>query len=171
MTNDPKKHYSELYHLQMASTPENYWLYGYIRCLGVRSVFEFGCNAGRHLHQLARMGLEVSGIDINTRALEAAELIHGLTTLHVGDEKSLQQIPDGAYDLVMTVSVLNHIEEVKPVIQELRRIARQHLILAETRSRTDSGNYWWQHDYPGESVYNYYAKQVNAVYQIWHTEK
>lgn len=155
----------------MASTPENYWLYGYIGCLEVCSVFEFGCNAGRHLNQLTRMGLEVSGLDVNVRALEAAELQHNLTTLRVGDEKSLCHIPDNAYDLILTVSVLTHIEKIKPVLENLHRIARQHLILVETRSRTDSNNYWWRHDYPGKSVYSYYAKQVNAMYQIWHTKK
>ncbi len=165
-----KEHYSAGYHLQMVSHPENFWLYGYIAALKIRSVFEFGCNAGRHLYQLKRMGLKVNGIDVNERGIEAARLHHHLT-LQVGDEKDLFRIPSESYDLVLTVSVLTHMEEVKSPLQELQRIARHHLILVETGSRTDKKNYWWRHDYPGRPVYSYYSRPVNSMYQIWHLQK
>lgn len=165
-----KENYRDAYHLQMASTPENYWLYGYIRALGAGSVFEFGCNAGRHLYQLAQMGLKVQGIDINRRAVDAARL-HYRVPVDEGDEKALSKIPTGSYDVVLTVSVLSHMEKIKETLEELRRIARHHIIMVESRSREDHGSYWWSHDYPGKSVYNYYAKQVNSVYQIWHEKK
>jgi len=163
--NKAKQHYAERYHLQHAVQPDNYWLYGYIAALGVRSVFEFGCNVGRHLNQLRRQGHEVDGCDINPRAVEAAHLLHGLT-LRCGDETLLAEFDNGAYDLVLTVSVLSHMPKAKETIAQLRRIARSHLILVETRSRTDK--LWWVHDYPGQCVHSYHAEKVNAVYQIWH---
>lgn len=166
-----KAHYAERYHIQMVSTPDNYWLYGYLAGLGdVDSVFEFGCNAGRHLAQLKRQGMNVAGMDINTRAIEAAQLHHGLELLP-GDESALSEIGGGAYDAVMTVSVLSHMPDIERTLAELRRIARRHVLLVETRTRADSNNFWWVHDYPGASVHCYHAGQVNAIYQVWHERK
>lgn len=166
-----KAHYAHRYHLQMVSTPDNHWLYGYLAGLGdVGSVFEFGCNAGRHLHQLQRQGIDVSGMDINPRAIEAAKLHHRLD-LQLGDEYALGDIATGSFDVVLTVSVLSHMPHIGRVLEELQRIARRHVILVETRTRGDASNYWWVHDYPGTSVHSYHAGQVNAVYQIWHERK
>lgn len=164
-----KEHYATRYHLQRATTPDNHWLYGYIAHMGVRSVFEFGCNMGRHLERLRAQGCEVAGMDINPRAVEAAKLVHGLEAME-GDEYDMRELPDNAYDLAFTVSVLSHMERPAEAIAQLRRIARFHVIMVETRSRTDAQNFWWSHDYPGEVVHSYYALQVNAVYQIWHLE-
>ena len=165
-----KDYYRDEYGVQVALAPQNYVLYGYMKGLGIRSVFEFGCNAGRHLNQLQRMGMEVDGMDINERALEAAKVQHNLT-LRTGDETALKDIPSDAYDAVLTVSVLNHMVDIKETLVQLRRIARKHLVFVETRTRTDADRYWWKHDYPGKGVYGYRAKQVKAFYQIWHDTK
>jgi len=165
-----KTHYRDKYHLQMLSSPENFWLYGYLGALGVKSVFEFGCNAGRHLKRLESQGIEIAGMDINPRAVAAAGLINKID-VRLGDEQSLAKVKAGAYDAVFTVSVLSHIQDIRETLKHLRRIAKRHVLLVETRTRVDANNYWWQHDYPGDMVYSYFGQQVNAVYQIWHVRK
>lgn len=165
-----KHHYAERYHLQVATTADNHWLYGYIHALGVKSVFEFGCNQGRHLVQLRQQGCTVAGIDINERAVEAAKMLNNLV-VEWGDESRLETIGDESYDLVLTCSVLTHMPDIEAPLRHLCRIARKHALFVETRTRTDEQNFWWRHDYPGDSVYSYYGKQVNSVYQVWHLRK
>jgi 2-polyprenyl-3-methyl-5-hydroxy-6-metoxy-1,4-benzoquinol methylase len=166
------QYYQQSYHLQLVPSPHNYWLYGYIAGLGdIEDVFEFGCNAGRHLVELRRQGLKVCGIDISERAIEAAKIHNRLNTVRVGTGQALSQISTGRWDAVFTVSVLCHMPTPTQIIHQLRRITKKHLFLVETRSRNDHKNHWWKHDYPGDPIYEYYAGQLNAVYQIWHLRK
>ena len=165
-----KEHYAQKYHLQYTSNADNYWLYGYIKALGVKSVFEFGCNVGRHLVELRKQGCQVDGLDVNPRAVEGAKLLHNLD-VRLGDELQLADLKDGSFDLVLTNSVLSHMPTIGDTVNHLLRIARRHAIFVETRSRADDHNYWWIHTYPGKSVRNHYSQTVNAVYQVWHVQK
>lgn len=171
---NPKSHYANAkgyyahgHHLQRETNQDNAWLYDYIAALGVESVFEFGCNMGRHLIELRRRGCTVSGVDINQRAIDEARTVHGLDVRY-GDESALADIGDGAFDLTLTNSVLCHMPDVGETIAHLTRIARHHALFVETRSRTDAERFWWVHDYPGECVRSYHAPVVGAVYQVWH---
>ena len=106
---------------------------------GIKSVLEFGCNVGRNLHCLDRDigGLDLAGIDINADAVRAGIDRYGLS-LEVGGEERLQAIPDDTYDVVFTVSVLDHIPDMDGVLRELLRVAGEYLILLEPFNGTDS---------------------------------
>lgn len=97
---------------------------------GCRSIFEFGCAAGRNLAVIrdylrthGEADAEVAGIDINPASVEAGRETYGLT-ITLGDERRLSDLPDASVDLAFTVSVLDHLPEPEPSLRHLLRISR-----------------------------------------------
>lgn len=95
------------------------------------SVLEFGCNAGKNLAILKSVApdLFMAGIDINHEAIEFGRA-SGLRVL-AGDENALAIMPENAFDVVFTVSVIDHIATPDRVVVELARITRKALLLLE----------------------------------------
>lgn len=103
-----------------------------VAALHPATVFEFGCNVGRHLRGLAARlpGVNLAGMDINLLAVHAARAA-GLQVL-LGDEYSLAYVPE--VDVALTVSVLDHLDSkgLAVALPELDRIGRT-LVLIEPR--------------------------------------
>lgn len=96
-----------------------------------QAVFEFGCNVGRNLASLRDRApsIAVSGIDINPDAIEAGQAL-GLDVA-VGDEQHLGSYDTNQFDVVFTVSVLDHVPEPGPILQALCRVASRAVLLLE----------------------------------------
>lgn len=95
------------------------------------SVFEFGCNAGKNLAavQSSAAGAFVAGIDINKKAIDFGR---GLgRRMAVGSEQSLDTFPDRCFDIVFTVSVLDHLPHPEKPLANLLRMARVAALLLE----------------------------------------
>ncbi len=164
-----KEHYRVQYHPQRKMSQINKKTYDYIDELeGVKTVFEFGCNVGRHLIQLRKCGYKVFGIDINATSIFEARFLNELWATELGNEASLEKIPDGAFDLVMTNSVLCHIKDIDGIIEQLKRISNNHLVMVEAVER--QGTFWWPHDYPGTEIFKRNSSQKKP-YKLYHYEK
>jgi SAM-dependent methyltransferase len=98
------------------------------------SVLEFGCNVGRNLlaMQGAVPGMRLVGIDINAEAIREGRQATGLDLRH-GDETMLRDFGDGEFDMVFTVSVLDHLAEAEPTCAALLRCARKWACFLEVR--------------------------------------
>jgi len=97
------------------------------------SVLEPGCNCGRNLHYLLKHypAIEAAGFDINEQAIAfAREHVPG-ATFEVRSVHDTAGIPDNRYDIIFTMSLLDHVPEVEQVCREFLRIARQAVILIE----------------------------------------
>lgn len=105
---------------------------GLIASLKCRSVFEFGCNAGRNLNVLKTVLPEARlvGIDVNSLAISSGRSRFGLELME-GDEGHLRAIADNEFDVSFTVSVLDHVPFPEPVIRDLVRISRQYVLIYE----------------------------------------
>lgn len=161
-----KSYYKNEYHVQHKLHPNNYFMYGYIKALRPNSVFEFGCNAGRHLNQLSRMGINVAGVDINKNAIEAGRRIYGLSNIRHGGEELIRNL--GNYDIIITNSVLCHVPEAKEIVRELREHCNKMLIF-EAPYKT-SGKYWYTHEYEKmgfKEVWSWYAESLSTVYVLY----
>lgn len=102
----------------------------------VTSVFEFGSNMGRNLHFVRAAcgpGVEVLGMDVNPDAVAAGRQHFGFTSqeLRVGDDESLAAIPSDRFDVVCTVSVLDHLPDVATALGHLLRVARRRFVCIE----------------------------------------
>ena len=98
----------------------------------IKSVLEFGCNVGRNLNCIRNKisDLNILGVDVNEAAVDAGRQ-HFKLPLRVGGEEALVAIPTNGYDIVFTVSVLDHIPEVEQVLKELLRICNRYFICIE----------------------------------------
>jgi len=96
-----------------------------------RSIFEFGCNAGKNLLATRDRLPDVflSGVDINSQAINIARS-RGLRAV-VGDETVLELFPDRSFDICFTVSVLDHIPDPAPVLRELGRVSSMAIYFLE----------------------------------------
>ena len=104
-----------------------------IALLRPSSVLEFGCNAGRNLKLISEKSepsVDLAGVDINEKSIRYGTEHHGLD-LKVGDERSLCDYPDNRWDVVFTVSVLDHIPDPTTTCIELTRVSGRYLLLCE----------------------------------------
>jgi SAM-dependent methyltransferase len=109
-----------------------------VKDLGAQSVLEFGCNVGQNLAAIhaACPDVRIVGLDINPDAVRLGKEKTGLD-LRLGDEKSLDAFADGEFDLVFTVSVIDHVGDAGDVCRRLLRVAGRHLYLLEVRLPVD----------------------------------
>lgn len=73
---------------------------------GVRAparVLDLGCGHGRHAIELARRGVDVTGVDLNTGALALARAAAGDALPVRFVERDYATPPDGAFDIVMSL--------------------------------------------------------------------
>lgn len=172
--NNVKKYYKTKYHSQHNLSASNIKLYNFILELDIKTIFEFGCNVGRHLFRLRNFGYDVSGIDINKEfIIEANE-----QGLHcgVGDEKKLKKLKDNKFDLCFTNSVICHMpaKDAKVAIENLKRISSKYVILFECV--TKKNDFWWIHDYekfgfkPMLESDSHLKHKNNATYKLFFLE-
>ena len=96
------------------------------------SVLEFGCNVGRNLSALRELAPDVvlKGIDINAEAVAFGQKERGLDLFHA-DETFLGAQADNSFDVIFTVSVMDHLPNPKPVLADMVRVARLGILLLE----------------------------------------
>jgi SAM-dependent methyltransferase len=86
---------------------------------GAERVLDVGCGAGTLARVLAARVPHVEGVDRSPEMIAAARLAAPMATLHLGDALSVD-LPDGAYDAVLSSAVLHHL----PLAQALPKMAR-----------------------------------------------
>ncbi len=146
----------------------------YCKSLNVNSAFEFGCNVGINLKEIAP--LNHYGIDINPQAIKKGKALN--LNVELGDEETLKTIPDNSYDLVLTSSVLDHIldDDFDDIFKNLKRITKKYLVCLETNDTHDvdlfAHNYYdmvpiWDH-YSGK---NEGGNNANYTCYLWEKKR
>lgn len=130
---------------------------------------EFGCGSGKNLKLLE--GVSTAGIDISFINIIKSVAKNDLTFAMFGDETHLRHLCN--FDVVFTVSVLDHIENVEGIIGEFKRIANKAVFLAETNNQP--GPHYFPHDYENmgfEKIdYRWQSDGDGAIYYIWKWSK
>ncbi len=86
-----------------------------------KTVLEIGCNDGRFGQWLAqKYGAKVVGVDINEYAAAAARL----DKFYVADAQRLP-LKDASVDAVVGMHVIEHVDDPKETLLELRRVSKK----------------------------------------------
>lgn len=92
-------------------------------------VLDAGCGTGRNLQEYARLGA-VQGVDPSPRAIELCRR-RGITDVAVAGLEDLPFDSD-SFELVCTTDVLEHVEDDRAALLELRRVTAPGGILLAT---------------------------------------
>jgi len=141
--------------------PSHHLVTQYIADLHPKSVFEFGAAWGKNnvLIQKLDSTIQYCGMDVNPDHIGIAK--HEGQDVTVGDERTLQIIPDDTFDVTFTSSVLTHIppKNITQVVGELKRITKNTVIACESIDWHESWSHtkprawdstkimWYTHDY------------------------
>ena len=93
-----------------------------VRLARGKRVLDAGCGAGYGSAELAEVAESVTGIDIAPAALDYARAHYALPNLAF-EQASCTKLPygDGAFDLVVAFEVIEHLENWRDFLQEVRR--------------------------------------------------
>ena len=91
-----------------------------------------GCNAGRNLQQLrvVEPDIRLLGFDINATSIAEGVQKWNLP-LEVADEAYLSRQASDAWDVLFTVSVLDHIPVIDGVLRDIARVAKHYYVAVE----------------------------------------
>lgn len=99
------------------------------------SVFEIGVGGGGLLKDLRdTFDCSVGGMDISRVRMSNLSNVFADTGFLVHDLNDPWPLPDNSYDIVFAVCTLGYVFNPGPVIQEMFRVARKKVILAEYHS-------------------------------------
>jgi SAM-dependent methyltransferase len=133
------------------------------------SVLEVGCNVGRNLNHLYRMGYtDLAGVEINPHAVARlrTEYPHlaGVPVSVGSAEDVLPSIPDNAYDIVFTMAVLEHIHPDSAVVfREIVRIADRCVLAIEPRFANAHDS---RRQHPWDVTAEYVKYGVRPVFRV-----
>jgi SAM-dependent methyltransferase len=82
-------------------------------------ILDAGCGSGRNMVELARYG-EVTGVELSELALPVARE-RGVGTVIAGSVTRLD-LPDDSFDLAVCLDVIEHLEDDRRALAELRRV-------------------------------------------------
>ncbi len=104
-----------------------------------KAVLDLGCAGGFMAEALAEKGAHVTGIDPAAEAIEAARAHAALSGHQIEYDVGVgERLPyaDGAFDYVVCVDVLEHVQDLDQVLREVERVLRPGgLFLFDTINR------------------------------------
>lgn len=85
-------------------------------------IFDFGCGSGYLMGELQKTGYDGYGVDFEKEAIEHG-LSSGIKNLTLGSGDKIER-PDKSFDMVTAFDVLEHLENERPVVEELARVLK-----------------------------------------------
>lgn len=138
-----------------------------------RSVLDFGTGTGKNLrlllnlHDKTKEPINVCGIDVSFLNIIYAKAKNDIPFVICGDEYFLCRLTE--FDVIMTCSVLCHIEDIDRIIEDFKTIARKSIIIAETNDIV--GEFYYPHDYESygfkDLKIDWYSAGNNATYKFY----
>lgn len=85
-------------------------------------VLDFGCGSGILVEELSRKGYQSYGLDISEEAIKFGKL-QGIKNLGIIDAHKID-FPDNTFDAVVTLDVLEHLEDEEWALNEISRVLK-----------------------------------------------
>lgn len=98
---------------------------------GIGTILDAGCGEGFTLSFIKdeKIGSKHVGVDFLDRAVEIGRRLHPDLEIKQG---SIYALPykDNSFDMVMATEVLEHLEDPRKGLKELKRVSRQYILLS-----------------------------------------
>lgn len=135
-----------------------------------KTALEFGCGEAKHLRHLRSNGLDTIGIDLSILNVIRAQ--SQMDNIMLGNERVLPFFAN--VDVVFTVSVLDHIEQIDEIITQLKRIAKKGVYLMETNDIP--APYYYPHNYESYGFNKILKPWLSSegdgsTYHVWYWRK
>lgn len=119
--------------------------------LTVGNVLDIGCGVGDFLHTAEMHGWECTGVEPSEAAkVIAQKRMHG----RIISSEDLENIPEGYFDLITMWHVLEHVDDLKWQVEQLRRLVKPNgrIVIALPNYKSYDGQYykelWAAYDVP-----------------------
>ena len=114
-----------------------------------KRILDIACGTGYGSHMLSSAGAKsVTGIDISLESIEYARRFESNNlTFSQGNALSLKSIKDNSFDLVVSFETIEHLNDPRRFLSELRRILKSGgiLIISTPNRHFTSPFYWLNH--------------------------
>ena len=111
----------------------NELLYSYVNKIKPKKILDVGCGEGFTLKYLTKKGkFSLHGIDSSKEAIRLARKIAPKSRLRVGDVTKLP-FKGNSFDIVLLLEILEHLENPKKIIKEVKRLAKKAVIISVPR--------------------------------------
>lgn len=95
----------------------------------IKSVLDVGCGAGHLTSKFSDYGItHVKGIDVSPYRIHFARGKYRRCNFEIGSITDLQE-NDNSFDLIAAIEVLEHIDDLKKAIKELKRVTKKWLLI------------------------------------------
>jgi SAM-dependent methyltransferase len=122
-------------------------------------ILDLGCGGGQFARYCVEQGaLEVTGVDLSTNMLEYARAHNAHPNIHYL-QGSLEdvELPDGAYDLIVSSLVMDYVRDYGQVVQKVTRALRKggHFVYSTLHPHITARieGTGWVRDEAGEKLY------------------
>jgi SAM-dependent methyltransferase len=88
---------------------------------GIRAL-DLGCGAGRFTAELARAGVQVTGIEVAEAALDRARAVHPGLDFRLAPIDGPLPLPDNSFELGWASEVIEHVADTGAWLSEVRRV-------------------------------------------------
>lgn len=122
------------------------------------AILDAGCGSGRTLDELAGYG-RPHGVELNPRGLEAARA-RGYDEVREGRLEAIP-FPDASFDLITCLDVIEHTDDDRLALRELRRVARPGARLVVTVPAHP--RLWSRHDELNDHRRRYTRRSLRAA--------
>ena len=133
------------------------------------SVLDFGTGTGKNIKAIQDQSpkINVCGVDMSFINIIHARAQNNLPFLVIGDEYFLERLYN--FDVIITCSVLCHIQDIDRIVKEFKRIAKKSIIIAETND--NGGEFYYAHNYESYGFEptnkNWFSGANGCVYKIY----
>ncbi len=106
-------------------------LFKMIKPLKANSILDVGCGEGFTLKKLEekKLGKKNEGIDYSDDAIKIGKKIYPELALFKGDVYGLKY-KDNTFDLSLCTEVLEHLEDPKKAVEEIKRVTNKYIIFS-----------------------------------------
>jgi ubiquinone/menaquinone biosynthesis C-methylase UbiE len=141
------------------------------RLVPIGRVLDLGCNNGYGSYKLSQYGHEVIGVDVSSEALADAKRRFSAVNLEFRQVSGLElPFESNSFDLITSFQVIEHIVDMEPYVNEIRRVLKPGGIVAFTTPnaniRLDPGMKPWNRFH----VQEFTASQLESLLRPFFAE-